>query len=340
MDAAALRVLAQEHLAKTGARGVVAVLVPREGPIAQAAMGTSGRRERAAIDGDTLFEIGSITKAVNGALVADLERAGRLALDDRVDRHLPVSRGWAADSARSATVRELMTHTAGLPRVPRTARFLLDLVLHRDDPYARLTREGLFDFLASHRRGPGPHPFAYSNIAVGLLGHVLAAAGGKPWTDLLRERVLAPLGMSSTDVPVPEGALARFAIGHDARGKPVPYWQLPAIQAAGALRSTANDMSALLRAALQSRPPFAPEVFAPQDRGASAATTRVGYGWLRLAAPGGDLWWHNGGTGGFRSFAAVAPARGMGVAILSNTCIPVDDLGMRLLGAVQEETAR
>lgn len=339
MDEPALAAHARAHVEKTGARGVLIEIVHADGRVVRASAGSSGRAERPALDGATLFEIGSITKGFTGILAADMARRGEIALDDPIDKHLPEARAWKPGAVRAITIRQLMTHTSGLPRLPEDARLALSMALHPGNPYVTYTRDELFAYLATLEVDPSaPHKVDYSNLGVGLLGHVLAARAGKPWQELVRERITAPLGMDSTRVAVPDADLPRFAVGHSESGMRASYWDLPAMEAAGALRSTPDDMARLARAALNERPPFAPGFFTVQAS-LDGKPLDVGFNWFLRRGVAGDIWWHNGGTGGFRTLIAVMPSRGVAVVALSNSSIAVDSAGAVLLGEPARKAA-
>lgn len=244
------------------------------------------------------YEIGSVTKVYGAQLLLELERAGVVRRDERLADCLPPP--WAVPP--SITLEQLARHTSGLPRVSlgvlRAGRRT------PQDPYSAITVSDLQRIVARvrarrHRRG------RYSNLGAALLGHALAARGGAPWDDLLRRHVLDPLGLHETGLS-PESPLAQ---PHSARGKPVPPWSLPAFAAAGALRSTVHDLLAFLRAQLE--------------------TAEPSLAWQRRRG----LLWHNGGTGGSASFAAIEPERCTGIVLLANAAIagPLTGAGLRLL---------
>jgi serine-type D-Ala-D-Ala carboxypeptidase/endopeptidase len=288
-------------------------------------------------DGGTIFEIGSVTKVFTGLLLADLVEQGMVGLDDPLAGHLPASARVPTFKGRQITLGDLAGHAGGLPRDPRgtLGRWLRD----RRNPHAALSVEELYAGLARTRvrRRPGER-VKYSNLGAGLLGQALARAAGQPYEQLVRERICLPLGMPDTMI-VPTGEqTTRLATGHTRKGRPVPPLQLPALAAAGALRSTATDMLRLLRANLDpARTPLAAQLERTQlPRLRVARHAEVGLGWLIAHPPGaaGPVLWHNGGTGGFRSFAAVARETGTAVVVLSNTARSVDRLGLRLLKAL------
>jgi serine-type D-Ala-D-Ala carboxypeptidase/endopeptidase len=289
----------------------------------------------------SIFEIGSITKTFTTTLLADLAREGLVALDDPVQRLLPDGVRLPA-KGRAITLEDLATHRSGLPRLPR-GLLTPALTSQRKDPYARLDEPRMLEAIRATRprREPGGRP-VYSNYGMGLLGYVLARRAGMPYERLVRTRIGEPLGLADTWIEVPDRR--RIATGHTRRGKETPPWNLAALAGAGGLRSTAADLLAFLGLHLPgSRSPL---------RDAAAETTRsrarfgragIGLGWLVVEARHSRIPWgrarprilfHEGGTGGFRSFAGVMPELDVAVVVLANQARPVGRIGMGVLGAL------
>jgi D-alanyl-D-alanine-carboxypeptidase/D-alanyl-D-alanine-endopeptidase len=327
-----LEPLVAELLVRHAGRHVgVAVGVLRGGEAWTTGSGTAGRAGPTPPAADTIFEIGSITKVFSATLLALMVEEGLVELDDPVQRYLPPGVTLPV-RGRPITLGDLATHTAGLPRLPHG--FFLPSLRHRRNPYAWLTAERLFAELPATRlrRAPGGPP-RYSNLGYGLLGEVLARRAGQGYEQLVEERICRPLGLADTAVSV--ASPERFAQGHDRRGRPVPHWDLAALAGAGALRSTVADILAFLRLQLGDGDPAlaraAALTHAPRARRRRLA---VGLGWTRLPLLGTDhheLLFHNGGTGGFRSFAGFVPATRVAVVVLSNSARSVDALGFRIL---------
>jgi len=284
---------------------------------------------------DTLFEVGSITKAFTGVLLADMHLRGEVSVDDPLSRHLHGPQpAWRH---REPTLLELATHRSGLPNTPgpmqrRELAFVLGL--GGGDPWAHLSHADYRRLVTreSPRRAPGAG-VRYSSMAVGLLGDALAARAGTPYEQLLDQRILAPLGMTSTAVNVPAACTARLLDGHSRRGRPRPPIQ-DFMPAAGSLRSTARDMLRFLGACLQPPPDQlgAALRLAQQPQARVGRRMEVGLCWLVLTpSPEQRVVWHNGGTWGFRAFAAFAPDRGTAAVVMSNTTRSVDRLGLRLV---------
>jgi CubicO group peptidase (beta-lactamase class C family) len=305
-------------------------------------------------------------------------------------------------------------------------------VSNEQNPYRDYQVAHLYECLRRAAIGfPPGTGVVYSNLGAGLLGHVLALRAGRPFEDLLTERVLRPLGLADNGITLSDDQAARLAPGHTAKGEPTLNWEIPCLAGAGALRSTAAEMLTFLRAnrdppetpvgaALRACHAFRPVawwrrvsvgalpalvlaaaslliqwptpaptgiwktlavlylpvlaalawkgfwagvwaaaavwvgalllwspslVWAPA--GASlliflaSAGRAAGYlpprgqvrmGWQEGAAgPGGTALWHNGGTGGYRSFVGFVAETRVGVAVLSNSANDVDTIGMSLL---------
>jgi CubicO group peptidase (beta-lactamase class C family) len=282
----------------------------------------------------TIFEIGSITKVFTGLLLADLAEKGVVGLDDPLARYLPASVVVPAFQGREITLGDLSSHVAGLGRNPKGT--LRGWLRDRRNPFVALTVTDVHAGLARTRlrRRPGER-VRYSNLGAGLLGQALEQATGQSYERLVRERICRPLGMPDTVVVPSAEQAARVAVGHTRRGRPVPPFAVPALPGAGALRSTAADMLRFLEANLNpaGTPLAGPIERIQEPRHRKGRGMQVGLGWLLVRSPGpaGPLLWHNGGTNGFRSFAAVARDRGIAVVVLSNTARMVDRLGLRLV---------
>jgi CubicO group peptidase (beta-lactamase class C family) len=192
------------------------------------------------------------------------------------------------------------------------------------------------------KRAPGER-FRYSNFGAGLLGLAVCGAEGiDDFETLVRERIAQPLGMTDTVIALDEDRRARLAAGTSRRGKPAGLWSLPGLAGAGALRSTAADLLTFARAQLGELPAAAPPELGaaiaathePRARGGRLAPgMRIGLGWMLMPIGREKLEtvWHNGGTGGYRSYLGIAPARRTAAVALSSNVRSVDRIGARLL---------
>ncbi len=156
------------------------------------------------LDAQTIYEIGSITKVLTGITLARLEREGRLGLEDTVAHYLPSTLNLPLP-AQSITLRHLATHTSGLPRLPDNLDATMpNLTDRQDNPYVNYTVQDLYDCL-SHielRSKPGTQ-FAYSNLGMSLLGHILELCSGQPYEQLVASTICQPLELSDTVIACP-----------------------------------------------------------------------------------------------------------------------------------------
>jgi CubicO group peptidase (beta-lactamase class C family) len=293
------------------------------------AHGRTGAASGAAPDGDSVFEIGSITKTFTSLLLADMARRGEAALDDPVQAYLPTGVTMPV-RGRPITLADLATHRSGLPRWPS------DLVIADwADPYPAYGLDQLFGFLSARQpaRGVG-EAYAYSNLGTGLLGQLLARRAGADFETLVRQRITGPLGMASTGIELGDGVGAPRATGHDPRLRPTPAWRMPTFAGAGALRSSAADMLIWLAANLGLvATPLAPAMAAQLRVRAPTDTADLqALGWRVSPGDGGEIVFHHGATGGFRCYCQFDLARRAGVVVLTNTAhARNDDLGFHIL---------
>lgn len=283
-------------------------------------------------DGNTVFEIGSITKVFTSLVLADMIEKGEVKPDDPVAKFLPPQVRVPSRNGRQITLLDLSMQVSGLPRLPDNLK-----PSDPENPYADYDASRLYDFLSRFTltRDPG-EKYEYSNLAVGLLGHALALKAGMSYEELVRRRILEPLGMTSTSIALSDSEKQRLAPGFDASLRPAKNWAFLALAGCGALRSTANDMLKFLAANLELT-----------DTPLKAAMRRmrsvrkpigipdldIAMAWHILTKFGGDIYWHNGGTYGYRSFAGFNPATKQGVVVLCNTFMDNDDLGRHVLDA-------
>ena len=327
-DSLVKAILDHRIAAKRGTGFVVAILEGGSPPRIHTA-GTSGV-EGLPLDSNTVFEIGSITKVFTTALFADMVARGEVKLDDPIAMYLPRNVRVPTRGERQITLLDLATQTSGLPRLPTNLR-----PASPANPYAGYGVPDLYEFLSGYRltRDIGSQ-YEYSNLGIGLLGHLLSLKAGRPYEDLLRERVLIPLGMRDTGIELDSGMLARRARGFNALGEPVTGWDFDVIAGAGALRSTAADMLRFLAANLDSASsPLGRAIAATRvaRRPADRPQNHIGLGWHIVEAFGTTIVWHNGGTGGYRAFIGLDEKRNRGVIVLSNSTINPDDIGFHLL---------
>ncbi len=279
---------------------------------------------------NTVFEIGSVTKVFTGTLLAEAIKRGEVRADDPVSKFLPPTVKTPTRNGKEITLLDLATHTSGLPRLP--ANFAPK---DEQNPYADYTIERMYDFLSNYTltRDIGAK-YEYSNFGMALLGHILSLRARMNYEDLVKARILKPLEMNDTTITLSAELKSRTAQGFDENGEASGLWDFPKLEGAGALRSTAKDMAKFVRANLYLTATNLADVFAEARkprREAAGANMKIGLGWHVLAASTGDVTWHNGGTGGFRSFVGFNPMQKRGIVVLTNSAESVDDIGFHFL---------
>ena len=266
------------------------------------------------LDGATVFQLGSLTKVITGLLLADMVARGEVALDDPVSGLLPANVSMIV-TGRPITLRDLATHTSGLPSMPD------NFDIHgQPDPYEAYSVDELWSFLSSHKpdRAPGT-AYEYSNLGVSLLGRALALRKGTSYEELVRERVLVPLGMNSTSITLGPDQLQRLAPGHGPYLQPIRTWEMATLQASGSLRSTADDMLRLLEAYLgRAQDPHLREAVKLQLR-EGVKLDGAAFRPLALGLRSDSTYVHAGGKQGYRSGLAFNPTTGVAAVVLANT---------------------
>lgn len=327
---AAIRAILQERIDKNRKSvGIVVGVINAKGSQV-IGYGKPSKERGQEPDGNTVYEIGSITKVFTAILLQDMVERDEVSLNDPISKFLPKSVKAPTKDGKAITLLHLATHTSGLPRLPDN----LDMK-NADNPYADYTVEQMYDFLSRHQltRGIG-EKHEYSNCGAGLLGHILALKAGMDYEALVTKRICAPLKTSSTAIKLSPAMQARLAPGHNEVLRPASNWDIPTLAGAGALRSTANDMLLFLGANLgftkSALTPVMQKTHAFQSS-AGATNLEIALGWHILKKDGSEIIWHNGGTGGYRSFIGFDKSKGLGVVVLSNSTNDIDDIGRHLL---------
>lgn len=306
-------------------------------------------------DGDTVFEIGSVSKVFTGALLADSICRGDISLQTTVASLLPEFSGRVDAQASVITMKQLVTHTSGLPRTPESPfrpRAIWNAVT-AGDFYRHYTEADLLNLLARKAPGSGTgNDFRYSNTGFGVLGYVLGRRSGLGYSGLINKVFAESLGMKHTAVQSTTSQEAHGAQGYRSyfcfhscclaqRSAP---WNFPdCLAGAGGISSTANDMLLFLSANMGRTPSdMTPAMGMSHEVLFSRDADTIGMGWFHGQVPGSGqpMIWHNGGTGGFSSFLGFTADGRFGVCVLSNSARSVDRIAHDLLEAMAAQYAR
>jgi len=285
------------------------------------------------VDDRTVFAIGSNTKFFTAVAAGMLADDGKLSLDDRVVKHLPWFQLYDPWVTREITLRDAMSHRSGLGRRGDP--------LWYGTPYSR-------DEIIRRVRYLVPNSsfrteFGYQNIMFLTAGQVIAAAAGRSWDDVVRERIFTPLGMTASSTSAKELArAANVAMPHDlapeqASATPIPYRDIDNVAPAGSINSNVQDMARWMRFVLSGgsfggrqllKSSTLAELVAPhtvaQRVVADTAIPSTHFSLYGLGIGLSDLHGvkvlrHTGGIDGMLSFVAMVPERRLGVVVLTNT---------------------
>ena len=273
----------------------------------------------------TLFEIGSATKVFTTLLLAQLAQQNYLNLDDPIQRFLPPTVKAPTRENQTITLNHLATHTSALPRLPDNLN-----PADTSNPYADYTAQKLYDFLNTHQlTGDIGQKYEYSNLGMGLLGHLLARHQNVSYEQLIKKHITGPLDMRDTTIILTPEMKSRLAPGHRGRTE-VPNWDFTTLAPAGALRSTAHDLLTFLAVNLSLTEshlrPAITQTHQPQHP-TDTPNIQVALGWHVTTQNNRTVHWHNGGTGGYHAFIGFDRTAQTALVILTNTAQSIDDLG-------------
>ncbi|HSX38724.1 MAG TPA: serine hydrolase domain-containing protein [Chlamydiales bacterium] len=265
---------------------------------------------------DTIFEIGSITKVFTTLLLIEMVQKGEANLDDPVENFFPSVR-IPEFNGKKITLRHLATHHSGLPGMPGNIN-PKDLM----NPYAGYSTEDLYRFLGRFtlKKTPGEQ-FVYSNLGMALLGHILCLKMKKSYGRLTSDSILSPLSMVDTGADLTPNIRSRMSVGHHL-GKMVKYWDVTeAFIGAVGFHSSIKDMTQFLAANLGLLNPPVADLLrrCHKHQYTSNSTEDIGLGWIISHINDADVIWHDGITGGFRSFIGFNPRTQNGIVVLSNS---------------------
>lgn len=304
-------------------------------------------------DGNTIYEIGSMTKVFTALLLAELSIEGRGALSDPAAKFLPPSVRIPRYGDTEITLGDLVSHVSGLPRVPDNLydiRDWLSLSVLRN-PYQHYTPQRLYNFLSYCRLQSKPGTkFEYSNLGMGLLGFILAKSQGMSYEELVETRICKPLSMGDTRVALTAEQHAREAQGYAGPKRlgrvqvlfPQENWDVPVLEGAGSLKATVKDLMKFMSANIETnRTTLGPAMEKTHQERHQCGIPQwsVAMGWLitNLKDVNVPMLWHNGGTGGYHSFMGFNKKQRVGIVILCNSETEgevVDMAGVRILKAL------
>jgi CubicO group peptidase (beta-lactamase class C family) len=359
----AIDALVEATVQKHGLPGMVlGVVIDGELAFAKGA-GVSDVGTKAVPDADTVYAIGSITKSFTALSVLALRDDGALSLDDPLTRFLPEAAGlvYPTRDAPPITLRQVLTHTSGLPRLGNFDYTRSDAAPSEEEVVRSLSAFPL--------ENPPGSAWVYSNLGYGLLGILVGRAAHAPLRTFMAKRIFEPLGMTATTFEAAHPPAGRLATGYQkASGgeiQPVPGWRLGASEGAGGIASSVRDMARYVAFQLDAYPPRSAPEKGPIRRSSvrethanalksgrlhvglrseavkgeslvHAGSDAYGYAWtVHEDCDFDEVVRHSGAVAGFNSSVAFLPAEGVGVVALTN--VNGDDFD---IGAVSADALR
>ena len=304
--------------------GAVVGVLARNQLVVSEAFGYRDLESRAEMTTETLFQIGSVTKPFTATLLALLASEGILSLDDTLESHL----GDEVELPRSLqriTLRQLASHTSGLPRDPVNRRDVPDspgVML----PYSR--NELLTGLLKTRPTTRPGTKWAYSNLGYAVLGRVLEVASGETYEKLLRRRILIPLKMNDSGIamsPEQDRRLATCYWSEDDTPIARQRWQIGEVGSFAGMFSSLSDLAKFVLAQHEadSTSPFSADVLKtlhePIAQIDNDGRRAMALGWFVDKFPGiGSLIGHGGEVDGHSACIAFLPEARVGIIVLAN----------------------
>ena len=285
------------------------------------AYGAKERNGSAAPDCNTVFEIGSNTKTFTAIILADMHLKANVNLEDNVEIYHPAEKVTIPTSnGTKINLTHLATHTSGIPSMPGNIE---EHQTNPSDPFSSYTVDHMYEFLNTCTLiFPAGSRHQYSNAGMGLLGLTLALANGTSYEELLKQRLLNPLGMNNTTLFLTDGQRQYLAAGYDGELNPVSTWTATdCLQGAGFIKSTLNDMFIYLEAnmGLFDTPLRQAMDLAHEPRVQAPWGEHCGLGWYTTQFEDGqEIINHNGATGGYYAYIGFNKSLATGVIVLCN----------------------
>ena len=278
------------------------------------------------------FEIGSITKTMTSALLADLILQGKASLEDPLSNYLPAGATVPSFEGKPILLKHIVTHTSGLPVTPDFGS-----TPNMENPYANIDESLLLKTLASTKlqRAPGSQ-FEYSNYAMMLLTSIIAKRADTDFETLLKTRLFTPTGMKNAYINHKPKDVTT-AQGHTPNNKTTPAWTFKTNAAGvGGVRATLDDMVSYVQAELgKTESSISPALKMTQQQVKTDANNKMAMNWMLAPLDAHLVHLHEGGTGGFSAFTVFDLEKKRGVVILSDTALTsvggLSSLGNHLL---------
>jgi CubicO group peptidase (beta-lactamase class C family) len=318
--------VARSYIQKSNTVGL-SIGIRKDGQTYTYGYGVTQKGNKEIPEGNTIFEIGSITKTFTATLLAYFIKEGKISLTDPILKYLPDSLS-ANPELQKITIVNLSNHTSGLPPIPGNFEYKMNPL----NPYVHYDDQLLFAGLKTCKLITTPGTvYAYSNLGVGLLGVILERISGKTYDQLIKQLITTPLKMNSTAQRLTAQQNKHFVKVYDADGDETKPWDFNSLAGCGSIRSTVNDLLLYARANIESESAPLNNPFSLTHQVTFSKEPVVALGWHLMQIKGANYYWHNGGTGGSRSFLIFNSEKKIAVVVLSNSNTGVDDIALSIL---------
>jgi CubicO group peptidase (beta-lactamase class C family) len=312
VDQFALVRQAMQRMVDTDAAPSVAVAIARDGHIMfEDAIGWANREKRIAATANTMYALASVSKPVTATGLMVLVDRGQIEIDRPINAYLGAAKlkGLGGD-ADAATVRRVLSHTAGLPL--HSQFFYADRGYSPPPMDETISRYGNVVF-------PPGQVTEYSNLGYGIISHVIERVSGKTYAEFMRTEVFAPLGLTRTSIDIPPDLAEFVAERYGNSGRPLPFFTFDHV-GASSVYSSAHDLIRFalfhLKARLSDQRPIVRDATVDEmHRPVPPSTNGLGFDVL----DGGNRLAHTGGMPGATTLMVVFPATHVAVVVLANT---------------------
>lgn len=264
---------------------------------------------------DSIFQIGSISKVFTSTLLADFVSQGKVDLNTPIQEYLEAPLHNIEKNGEFITLKSLSNHTSGLPKLPKG--MLMNSIMNFDNPYKNYTQDKFEKYLKEKitpETTPGTK-MVYSNVGVGLLGHILSEVSDKSYEALLQEKIFIPYNMNSSS-SIPLDTEGRMVSGLSPKGDKVPTWTFSSMHGMGAINSNVQDLAKFAQANFKANEVLDFQRVKTFEKNKKMS---ISLGWHIITSKTGDeLYFHNGATGGYMSSMLLNIKNKKGVIILSN----------------------
>lgn len=286
-------------------------------------------------DGNTLYEIGSVTKVFTAALLPLLEKEGVLNTEDAVSEYFE-DLSHLEYKEKDLSLRDLATHSSGLPRLPHN---LGSKEKEAEQPYAHYTQQDLMQFLGKYQlTKPIGQKYAYSHTGYALLGETLGKATGEQYSSLLENYLFKPLAMNDTRIHLSDSQQERLAQGYSLV-KAVPNWKFQSFESAFGLKSSVNDLLKWLSMHLGDTNEDLENILKAncvEQLDTETVDVYMATGWhiLRLNKRFPDVLVHSGVTNGHTAYISFVKETHTAVVVLGNSKKSLSELGLTILETI------